>query len=363
MLFDRLAHAARYSDIPGVAEALEFLQGLPPGALPENPSGLGGGRLQVSPVRLTTRPGAECRYEAHRRFVDVHYTVRGTEKISVRPVEGLSALEPFREQEDIGFYAGGPGVDCLVGPGQFLVCWPGEAHRVGMMDTAPGPVEKVVIKIPLGYRPAAKRRILVFGDSNTYGYDPASGGRYSEAERYPRLLQALLGPQTDVTEEGLPGRTCVFGDPLTEGLCGLEAITPVMNSHMPIDTLVVMLGTNDCKERFGANSYLIGRGLARLLEKAKATPAWRGAPDILVVCPAPIQPAYEGLMFAEEMGRGCAVRAAGLAAQYQKVARAAGCRFLDAGQIPGVQVHVLDGMHLTSGAHAALAGALAELLK
>ena len=68
-------------------------------------------------------------------------------------------------------------------------------------------------------------------------------------------------------------------------------------------------------------------------------------------------------MFAEEMGRGCAVRAAGLAAQYQKVARAAGCRFLNAGQIPGVQVHGLDGMHLTSGAHAALAGALAELLK
>ena len=198
MLFDRLEHAARYSDIPGVAEALEFLQGLPPGALPESPAGLGGGRLQASPVRLTTRPEAECRYEAHRRFIDVHYTVRGTEKISVRPVEGLPALEPFREQEDIGFYAGGPGVDCLVGPGQFLVCWPGEAHRVGMMDTAPGPVEKVVIKIPLGYRPAARRRILAFGDSNTYGYDPASGGRYSEAERYPRLLQALLGPQTDV---------------------------------------------------------------------------------------------------------------------------------------------------------------------
>lgn len=128
MLFDRLEHAARYSDIPGVAEALEFLQGLPPGALPESPAGLGGGRLQASPVRLTTRPEAECRYEAHRRFIDVHYTVRGTEKISVRPVEGLPALEPFREQEDIGFYAGGPGVDCLVGPGQFLVCWPGEAH-------------------------------------------------------------------------------------------------------------------------------------------------------------------------------------------------------------------------------------------
>lgn len=363
LLFDELAGAGRYSGLPGVGEALEFLRGLGPKAHLEGQAELGGGRIRANPVQLTTRAPAECRYEAHRRYLDLHYTVSGVERISVRPVEGLEPLAPFDAGADIGFYSGAPGVDFLVGPGQFLVCWPGEAHQVGMMAGAPGPVEKIVVKIPAGYLPAAGRRILVFGDSNTYGYAPATGGRYTEAERYPRLLQNLLGPGVCVIEEGLPGRTCVFRDPLTEGLCGLDAITPLMNSHMPIDTLVVMLGTNDCKERFGANSYLIAKGLARLLEKAKATPAWRAEPDILVVCPTPIIPAYERLMFAEEMGAGCSVRAAGLAAEFERVAAAAGCRFVDAGRIPGVAVHEADGMHLTAAAHAALANALAGLLK
>ena len=106
----------------------------------------------------------------------------------------------------------------------------------------------------MDYENITERRILVFGDSNTYGYDPERDGRYGETERYPCRIQALLGPGWTVIEEGLPGRTAVFDDPVTEGLCGLSYLTPCMMSHAPLDTLVVMLGTNDTKERFGCNA-------------------------------------------------------------------------------------------------------------
>lgn len=213
------------------------------------------------------------------------------------------------------------------------------------------------------YNNLPEKRILAFGDSNTYGYDPETDGRYGEQERWPKVLQMLLGTAYSVIEEGLPGRTTVFDDPISEGMCGLSYLTPCLMSHAPVDTLIIMLGTNDTKERFGCTPHLLGRGMARLLGKALATPAWRGAPDIIVVAPCPILPAYRQLMFAQAMGTGCSARAAGLAEVYAQAAREKGARFLDAGALAGVCVHPLDGMHLTRASHSALAQALVPLLK
>ena len=74
----------------------------------------------------------------------------------------------------------------------------------------------------MNYENMTRRRVLCFGDSNTYGYDPARDGRYGDDERYPMVLQDLLGDGWSVVEEGLPGRTAVFDDPITEGMNGLR---------------------------------------------------------------------------------------------------------------------------------------------
>ena len=100
----------------------------------------------------------------------------------------------------------------------------------------------------MNYENMTRRRVLCFGDSNTYGYDPARDGRYGDDERYPMVLQDLLGDGWSVVEEGLPGRTAVFDDPITEGMNGLRVITPILMSHAPLDTVTIMLGTNDLKE-------------------------------------------------------------------------------------------------------------------
>ena len=105
-----------------------------------------------------------------------------------------------------------------------------------------------------------KKHIVCFGDSNTHGYcaepwDCADHGeRFNEEERWTCLLAKQLGEEYLVLEEGLGGRTTVFQDPLTEGLCGIDVIFPVLMSHEPVDLLVIMLGTNDTKERFGCNA-------------------------------------------------------------------------------------------------------------
>ena len=137
-----------------------------------------------------------------------------------------------------------------------------------------------------------RKHVICFGDSNTHGYCAMTNGRFNEDERWTCLLSKKLGDDFLVIEEGLSGRTTCFDDPIHEGLCGLDYIYPCLMSHEPVDLLIIMLGTNDTKERFGSSAACIALGLKRLAEKAAAAKeAWRGGhPEILLVVPQNIAP-------------------------------------------------------------------------
>lgn len=208
-----------------------------------------------------------------------------------------------------------------------------------------------------------KKHIVCFGDSNTHGYKAVTNGRFDEDERWTRLLQAKLGEEYLVIEEGLSGRTTCFEDAIHEGLSGLNYIYPCLMSHEPVDLLVIMLGTNDTKERFGVSAACIALGMKRLVAKAKATvDAWAaGRPNILIVCPENIDKEYEETPIALTMGRGCAEKSAGLAEEYRKIAELMGCAFFDANTVVTENNHI-DYMHLTDEGHRQLAEALAGLI-
>lgn len=109
--------------------------------------------------------------------------------------------------------------------------------------------------------------ILCFGDSNTYGYRPDGTGRFDEKTRWTCLLQKKFGNGHRIIEEGLCGRTTIFSDAFREGRRGLDQIGITIETHNPIDLLVLMLGTNDCKTRFNASSKTIAKGLIQVIEK------------------------------------------------------------------------------------------------
>ena len=221
-----------------------------------------------------------------------------------------------------------------------------------------------------------KKHILCLGDSNTHGYCgdaadfdgvPQPGGtmRYSEASRWPMLLQKALGEEYLIIEEGLNGRTTVFEDPYRYGWTGASYFQPCLMSHKPVDLLILMLGTNDSKERFGCNSYLISLGIVRLVKKDLHTECWRdnARPDVLVIVPPSITPEYDHLIFKDAMGTGCHERCAGIAAQLEPMLKdIANVRFLDANTLPGAGCSPLDGMHMTVQSHKVLAKALQKAL-
>ena len=208
-----------------------------------------------------------------------------------------------------------------------------------------------------------KKHIVCFGDSNTHGYcaDPGDtetrSDRFSENERWTCLLQKALGEEYYVIEEGLSGRTTVFDDALHEKMSGLDSIYSCLMSHEPVDLLILMLGTNDCKERFHANPAAIAVGLDRLILKAKTVPAWRGGkPNILVICPPWMREGFHD----EVMGLCCVEKSPHLAEHFAGIAALEGCGFLDAEGI--AEFNTVDFTHLSRKGHAQLAAKLTELV-
>lgn len=204
--------------------------------------------------------------------------------------------------------------------------------------------------------------LLCYGDSNTHGTPPIADlvirdPRFAPDVRWPGVCAAGLGPDWTLIEEGLGGRTAQFPDTIMgdhmDGRLGLKI---ALNSHVPIDMLAIMLGTNDVKMRFGASPETIAGGIAALLDIALQVElqAKHGGFDILLICPPPVEEA--GVLAGEFYGGPAKSRA--LPAWLAPLAAARGVQFVDAGA--HIAVSPIDGVHFDAAAHAALGKAAAS---
>jgi lysophospholipase L1-like esterase len=202
--------------------------------------------------------------------------------------------------------------------------------------------------------------ILCYGDSNTWGFDPATQERFPPEVRWTGVLAGELGPGFRVIEEGLSGRTTVWDDPV-EGLHknGRTYLLPCLESHQPIDLVVLMLGTNDLKQRFSVPAVDIAGGagvLIDLIQKSAAGPGEQ-APRVLLLAPPPVGRIGEWA----EMFAGAQEKSRRFAENYRLIATEYGCDFLDAGEI--VVSCDQDGIHLEADQHLKLGGAVANYIR
>ena len=204
-------------------------------------------------------------------------------------------------------------------------------------------------------------RILCFGDSNTWGADPATGDRFPPEVRWPGVMASRLGKYATVIEEGLRGRTTVIDDPLMAGRSGLDAIGPCVLSHQPLDFLMIMLGTNDAKYRFNSSASEIAEGLSELVTRVgtlpTASPADRTFPIMLV---APPRAGDLAPRFAEEF-EGAAEKLSKLAGFVSSIAARHHCLFFDGSEV--IDMNGSDGIHFVAGAHHALGSHLANAIQ
>ena len=165
-------------------------------------------------------------------------------------------------------------------------------------------------------------------------------------------------------EEGLPGRTTVHSDPVEgEHMNGKAYLLPCLRSHRPLDVVVIMLGTNDLKMRFGVPPLDIAAGAAELLKVVRQAEAGRGGgvPKMLLVAPPPMladtgERPDIGIMFTGGYEKSLA-----FGKLYRAVAETAGVAFLDAGTL--IRSSAYDGLHLDPDAQRVLGEAIAEKVR
>lgn len=202
---------------------------------------------------------------------------------------------------------------------------------------------------------------MCFGDSNTWGFPPDCGPRYDREVRWPGVLQKELGENFHVIEEGLCGRNTVWDDPVEGDKNGLNQLLPLILSHMPLDLLIIMLGTNDLKNRFSVSAQDICWSIGRLVKTARDSghPLLGDAPEILVICPPPLadlskSPFKDIFIGGQEKSR----QLPGLLKKFcidNKI-----CMF-DAGDV--VHTSPVDGIHWSPEGHRALGSEVAKIVK
>lgn len=211
-----------------------------------------------------------------------------------------------------------------------------------------------------------KKYILCYGDSNTHGYNPVNRLRYGEDIRWTGRMAAILGENYKVIEEGLNSRTTNLepeGEPWRSGLYYLE---PCIRTHMPLDLVILMLGSNDMKKRFGQTEREIGENIRKLIRKIRAVSSEKsedGKPSrILLVSPTLISTEicssdpddeFDGMRSVELSEK--------LAPVYEKIASEEKCNFMDAAL--AAKAGTFDGLHLDETGHKQLAAAMAEKVK
>ena len=222
------------------------------------------------------------------------------------------------------------------------------------------------------------RRILCFGDSNTFGWIGNLEGptrRFSSDLRWTGRLSALLGPDFEIIEEGLGGRTLrdhfTVGSGVAvpgAGLCGKDYLPACLLSHLPLDAVVIMLGSNDMKSALGLSEYDIADGMAELADIVLSFP-WESLldyprPRLLLVSPPHI--GARKMELAGDRYVDAPRKSRALSALYQELADRLNVSFLDAASCltdaPAGEAHGPDGMHLNESDHEKLALAIAEKL-
>ncbi len=219
---------------------------------------------------------------------------------------------------------------------------------------------------------AAPFRIVAYGDSITYGWVPnpnPPSTRYDFDDRWPGALQQALGSNYQVIEEGLDGRTTDAPDPgatiFGAQLDGSAYLQACLASHLPVDLVVIMLGTNDLKPVFNRTPLRIAIGAAHLIDLVNTLNGGVGTsyknPKVLLICPPPLNPSIEGGPIFGPMFKGGLEKSKQLPDLYEAVAKMGGAGFLNAGSV--ISTDGIDGLHLTAESERKLGTAIAEKVK
>ena len=185
--------------------------------------------------------------------------------------------------------------------------------------------------------------------------------RYSINNRWPGILQKLLGDDYEIIEEGLGWRTTIFDDPRPEfpERNGAKTLPIILETHLPLDLVIIMLGTTDTKEMMHLSSEETTEGMQKLIETIKNYKVlkWTNTPKILVIVPPIVN---EQWAIASQLFTGGSQKWQELIQSYKKLAERENILYLD--PTTEVKVNEEEGIHIDNENHMKLAKMIYEII-
>lgn len=218
------------------------------------------------------------------------------------------------------------------------------------------------------------KKVMVYGDSNTWGWigveQAYPSDRYDDEQRWAGVMEKALGDDYQVSVDGLTVRSTNLDDAMdwnnitADMFNGARLLPCAIAREMPLDLVIIALGTNDLKAETARSASDIANALVELA--AIAANCANGvaynypAPKVILVAPAPVgempHPDFAGMF------EGAQQKSLELGGELTKQAAAAGVAMFDAGSATG-QTAGVDGLHFSEEQHQLLGTAMAEQVK
>ena len=172
----------------------------------------------------------------------------------------------------------------------------------------------------------------------------------------------LLGDDYTVVEEGCNGRTTIHDDPVDGWKNGMDYLKPCLNSHKPVDIVIMMLGSNDLKATFQLTAEQIAEGAGELVDVIQSFTAEKQGfvPKIILVSPPEIGTGIRTSPFYGAFYENAITESKRFPECYKAVADARGCIFFNAAEY--IYPSEVDSLHLTPEGHKVLAEKLSEIV-
>lgn len=199
------------------------------------------------------------------------------------------------------------------------------------------------------------KKILCFGDSNTFGYNPHNGKRYNENFRWTGILKNLCNKNYEIIEAGCNNRSAFSNNPDGVQFTGYKVLPEYLKEFY--DTIIFAIGINDLQKFYNPTLEEFETGIENLIKKIRES---LPKSNIIILSPSHITENILSSNFRFMFNETSIEKSKQITPIYEKIANKYNCKFLDLNKI--VTPSEIDGLHYENEEHKKIAQNIITLL-
>lgn len=199
------------------------------------------------------------------------------------------------------------------------------------------------------------KKVLCYGDSNTFGYNPKNGKRFDKNIRWSGILKSNLIDKYEVIEAGMNNRVGFLNSPCGFEYSAINHLPKLLEDYSEIDFLILSVGTNDLQYAYNASLETIEQGLLKLINLVK-----NKCKRILIIAPVVLDEKILQGNFSCMFNNTSVNKSKNLPQIYKKIAEITECYYFDFNEI--TQPSDIDGLHYDENSHKIIAETLSKFL-